>query len=1303
MRRSILFFCFIAIFGTMFAQPTSMVGDTYTIANILTPEEEAMLRTCPTLKINAIHPGVTLPSAVDNSQLPYMSPIYGQSALECGQASSIAYTFSYELNRRRGLVNDNDTRRYATHFAWNFCNGGSSRGVSFMDTWAVVRDAGTPNIADWGGWYTTGGPSRWATGYNLYYKAMKNRIVEFMAIPTDTEEGILVLKHWLDNHLCGDETGGLANFYSTHVPNGNEEMLRQIPAGTPHAGMWIVPNFKSNVNHGQTIVGYDDSICWDYNGDGRYTNDEDLNYDGVVDVHDWEVGAVIFCNSFGTAFANDGYCYLPYRKLAELPAEGGIWNKCVYVVNVKDVVTPKITYKINLTHDSRNKIKVVGGVAQNVNATVPEHTIEWSVFNFQGGDLYMQGGDSEADKTIEFGLDASRLLEYIEPNTPAKFFLQVVEIDDVTDTTTGQVNSFVLYEYNGSQIQQHPCSQNNVPIVNNGTTTLSLTAGINFSRPQLNTTLPTMEAYTPYGHQLTATGGTAPYRYEFTKEYKVEEFSGTMPAHTGNNANLTNMNSGYVLIDLPFEFPYYESKYSQVCLYADGYLSFRYDTYNWPFLQNAGQQVRATEMIAPFRSDLSLTSVKVTRNNSIVTLSVQGKMAGQNSSSINYVVNLYPDGIIEFYYGSMSYSGNDVMSLISRGDTRIIQRTAVDGASAGDIANRCFRFTPTAHPDFITLTRDGLLEGMATQAFTNLPVSITCFDINDQRIDTTLMLNCEYGNMLVFTNVDIQSGGDDIVSPGEDVSLSLTVKNLDSAAFNNCNITFSTASPYIQMIDNEEYFGYINGGNSYTLNNAIRFHVAPETPHLTTVDFIAEITNDRYPMTQVIPITIYSHDIQYEGYDLIDNNDHLISPNEIDTLYVVFKNAGDNPVSNLHFELRMQDPAINVLNNSFDKALLEPNESVTTRFVFYTGSNYENQGVVDALIDITTDGMFYGTTIITILNANNCEDFEDGLPDGFSTGDAAWFLTDETAASGNHSLRSAVIDHNGSTDLICEYEVIRDGLVSFYYKTSTENNYDWLYFYIDDVQLSRWSGTHDWTHAAFPVQAGHHTFRWTYSKDYSVSNGSDCVWVDEVCFPLDNDATPELQITPGSVSVTTGWQSVDVPLEYTSLTPIHLIFENEILNNTNSSIGWASVDYPNGSLGALASRTINLNIHMQGMPDGIYRADLVATVEEGNTVTVPIEVVVAHTDVAEYAADTWNIKVYPNPTSDAVQVEVERAATDQPLRCRLFDMSGRLLRDFHEMDDTFSVNLSDYAAGFYFLQITTDDGSTRQVVKIAKR
>ena len=70
---------------------------------------------------------------------------------------------------------------------------------------------------------------------------------------------------------------------------------------------------------------------------------------------------------------------------------------------------------------------------------------------------------------------------------------------------------------------------------------------------------------------------------------------------------------------------------------------------------------------------------------------------------------------------------------------------------------------------------------------------------------------------------------------------------------------------------------------------------------------------------------------------------------------------------------------------------------------------------------------------------------------------------------------------------------------SFWHRESSEGSFDYLRFYIDDVQQGiGWSGNNPWAQASYPLAEGDHTFRWTYSKDGSVNSNSDKVWIDEV-------------------------------------------------------------------------------------------------------------------------------------------------------------------------------------------------------------
>ena len=100
-------------------------------------------------------------------------------------------------------------------------------------------------------------------------------------------------------------------------------------------------------------------------------------------------------------------------------------------------------------------------------------------------------------------------------------------------------------------------------------------------------------------------------------------------------------------------------------------------------------------------------------------------------------------------------------------------------------------------------------------------------------------------------------------------------------------------------------------------------------------------------------------------------------------------------------------------------------------------------------------------------------------------------------------MRSGSIGDNGTTTLILSHVAGANDTISFYYKVSSENGFDKLHFYIDNQEKGNWSGNVGWTKAAYPVTAGRHSYKWTYTKDTSVSSGSDCAWIDYVGLPAD--------------------------------------------------------------------------------------------------------------------------------------------------------------------------------------------------------
>ena len=115
-----------------------------------------------------------------------------------------------------------------------------------------------------------------------------------------------------------------------------------------------------------------------------------------------------------------------------------------------------------------------------------------------------------------------------------------------------------------------------------------------------------------------------------------------------------------------------------------------------------------------------------------------------------------------------------------------------------------------------------------------------------------------------------------------------------------------------------------------------------------------------------------------------------------------------------------------------------------------------------------------------------------------SGGDGSWVVVTDESYFGGSSVKSGAITHSQSTWL--QTEVVGRGTLKFWYKVSSESNYDKVFFYIDGVQKIVASGTgSDWIQFEYSVTNDtQHTLKWVYSKDGSVSSGSDCCWIDKV-------------------------------------------------------------------------------------------------------------------------------------------------------------------------------------------------------------
>ena len=360
-----------------------------------------------------------LPAFVDNTKNKYFPPTVNQIGGSCSQAAGIGYIYTYELN----YLLDRDAKKLENNCSymqmWNYLNEGTGRGSFTPDGWDLIKDNGVTISTDFKPTFTSAGNKTvWPNGYDMYYRGMHNRVesyAKFSPYP-DGQEGeyvdvIPAMKQYLFDHNTGAEVGGLIHFTAYADPLDCNKNYSG-PSNTGYQSM--ISFFPKTGGHAMTFAGYDDAVEFDIDKNGTIEEDEK--------------GAFIAMNTWGEDWGDKGRFYVPYKLLKlKTGSEGGTGtgSKNCYIV-VPKTAEPKMTFKITMSHNSRNDIALRIGASKIAGATEAEEYIDVQVMYHAGGDHNLTGIYGANNELIEVGVDASLLADYIGDSKNATFFLEVV-------------------------------------------------------------------------------------------------------------------------------------------------------------------------------------------------------------------------------------------------------------------------------------------------------------------------------------------------------------------------------------------------------------------------------------------------------------------------------------------------------------------------------------------------------------------------------------------------------------------------------------------------------------------------------------------------------------------------------------------------------------------------------------------------------------------------------------------------------------------------------------------------------------
>ncbi len=874
-----------------------------------------------------------LPYELNNSILPFLRPAFTQEGYwNCGQAAGIGYNFTYEINAARGLSGDTSINQYTPGFTFNFMNGGYGWGVSYFNSFDALKDCGNPTIFDYGGIYNYG-QTGWMSGYELYENAMENRIDEIYSIDVGTPEGLLTLKYWLLNHLNGSEYGGVANFYFGFYWSAN------LPLESPDAGFPVVIESSPVSTHAMTIVGYNDSIRYDINNDGQFTNDIDINGDTIVDMKDWEIGGLRYMNS---TFQNDGAGYLMYRTLALESGSGGIWNNQMHVITVKESYEPLVNLRLKIKHNSRNKLKIIAGVSTDTTHNYPEFTMDFPIFNYQGGDHYMQGIDTtESQKTIELALDISPLLTYVSVNNPTKFFVQIAE-NDKYNYGEGEILYYSIVDRTDG-ISEIVCNEVPVSINDNAITTLKVTHVPLFEKVEITTeVLPAISPGVNQIVQIEAESGYPPYNWEVLNPYTLNQIQSDFPQIDNEQLEFEENYDSRVEIELPFLFPYYGDTVQYITIYIDGFIMFDNEPYTYPYFVGEETLLKGEKVISPFMSEMMLNAEDndgIWVNKSDEYVGIRWKTSAETdygSSDVNFSVLLYPDGKIRTYYGLVDYPETRLWAVgISSGDNTnyVINQM---GHRLDEISNTAFEYVPTLDllPTSLSINQSGELSVLYTDSSAIYPITVQVKDNFGITDVNTYNLS---SSGLVF-NYEIEPGENNIVDYNDTSTLNISVYNNSSNTFEDVLLKFSSSSTFVTLGNIVVNIGTVQPQQSIEISNATTFTILPQVPDGYNSIIHCDLVTDNNQWTSNINLAIKAPDFKIIDTQIIDNDDQLLYPGETAIMKIIVQNAGHSRSAEMTSNLVSNYDHVNIVSMGSNTInALAPGDTDTVEFIIAAG------------------------------------------------------------------------------------------------------------------------------------------------------------------------------------------------------------------------------------------------------------------------------------------------------------------------------------------------------------------------------
>lgn len=419
---------------------------------------------------------------------------------------------------------------------------------------------------------------------------------------------------------------------------------------------------------------------------------------------------------------------------------------------------------------------------------------------------------------------------------------------------------------------------------------------------------------------------------------------------------------------------------------------------------------------------------------------------------------------------------------------------------------------------FASLTMDGVIKGTGvTDENGNLSMIIDPVTIpgtaqlvlsaqNNVPVIADIQVVPNEGAYIVYNSCQVGLTGNNTLDYNSNSPLTVSVRNVGSENAANLTAIVRSLTSYISVSDSLATVTGIEPNGNYTFNSEFQIVSSAYAPDNAQANMELIVSdNNGHSWSSPFSLVINAPLIQGGTITLNDaagNNNGRLDPGETVILTIPVLNNGHAVSQNGNMHVVSLHPQVTVAQNDYPVSGIPASQNTSVTVSVTAGASVPTGSLANIgyFVDLTSHHYQANYALPVGLKV---ESFETGNFNAYPwvLGTPAWTVVNTDAFDGTYCAKSGTISHNGTTVITVVDTATVAGTVKFACKVSSEEDYDKLEFYIDNVLKEDWSGEVGWTEVQYNVNVGTHTYKWQYKKDTSVSNGSDCAWIDQIVFP----------------------------------------------------------------------------------------------------------------------------------------------------------------------------------------------------------